>query len=194
MKRTNPMQYLVIVLSIFLTSFATAHAQRVAIKNNVLYDLTATPNLGIEVGLSRHMTAQLFYGLNPWKGKDGTILRHWQLMPEVRYWTCQKFNGHFFGVHLMGGEFKVQDYDAPFGLLPNLKDNLYQGWNAGAGLTYGYQWILGRHWNLEASIGIGYDYIKYKKYECMDCGALKDDDHLHYFGPTKLALSIMYVF
>ena len=171
-----------------------ATAQRIAVKNNLLYDLTGTPNLGIEVALGHHHTAQLFYGLNPWKKGDGRTLRHWQLMPEYRYWTCSKFNGHFFGVHAMGGEYRISQVDAPFGLFPKWKDHTYTGWNAGVGVTYGYQWILRRHWNVEASIGVGYNYIKYKRYDCVDCGRIYDDSHLNYFGPTKLALSVLYVF
>lgn len=177
-----------------LSGGVTAQAQNVAVKNNLLYDLIATPNLGIEIGLGRKVTAQVFYGLNPWKNSQGEMMRHWQVMPEVRYWTCQKFNGHFFGLHVMGGEFKFSQVDAPFGFFPNFKDNLYTGWNAGIGLTYGYQWILHKHWNLEASVGLGYDYIRYKKYDCVDCGTLRDDSHLNYFGPTKLALSLIYLF
>ena len=61
-------------------------------------------------------------------------------------------------------------------------------------MTYGYQWILSRHWNVEAAVGVGYDYIKYKKYPCETCGTVEEQGHKNYFGPTKLALSLMYVF
>ena len=51
-----------------------------------------------------------------------------------------------------------------------------------------------RHFNIEASIGIGYDYIKYDKFRCGECGERLKSGHTNYFGPTKLALSFMYVF
>jgi hypothetical protein len=176
--------------------FTVASRAQVAIKNNVLYDIATTPNLGVEVGLSKKTTAQLFYGLNPWKFSDTKQMRHWTLIPEYRYWLCHKFSGHFFGIHAMGGEFNVQGIDDPAGLLPfdDLKNNRYEGWYVGGGLTYGYQWILGKHWNLEASLGVGYDYVQYKKSDCGTCGKLTEKDHTHYVGPTKLALSIMYLF
>jgi hypothetical protein len=167
---------------------------QVAIKNNVLYDATTTPNIGVEVGVNDKTTAQLFYGLNPWKFSDTKQMRHWVLMPEYRWWTCSKFNGHFFGIHAMGGEFNVQGIDEPLKIINNLKEKRYEGWFIGGGITYGYQWILSKHWNIEASIGVGYDYIQYKKYDCGECGNLTEQSHTHYVGPTKLALSMVYLF
>ena len=73
-------------------------------------------------------------------------------------------------------------------------DHRYQGWLAGGGLTYGYQWLLGRHWNLEASIGVGYAYLDYDKYLCHKCGRRIGADSRHYFGPTKAAISLIYLF
>ncbi|MCQ2132957.1 MAG: DUF3575 domain-containing protein [Bacteroidaceae bacterium] len=173
---------------------ADAVQAQVAIKNNLLYDVNRTPNLGVEVGLSRKSTAQIFYGLNPWKSNDKQM-RHWLVMPEYRWWTCSKFNGHFFGIHAMGGEFNVQGFDDTFGLIKeDIKNKHYEGWYVGGGITYGYQWILGKHWNLEASVGFGYDYIQFKEYECGECGSFKRKDHTNYIGPTKLALSMLYLF
>lgn len=171
-----------------------AAAQQLGIKTNVLYDLTSTPNLAVEVGMTRHASAQLLFAINPWKFKEERMMRHWQLMPEFRYWTCQKFNGHFVGVHVMGGEFKLND--APFfrTIFTKMQGRLYSGWNVGGGISYGYQWILSKHWNFEASVGVGYSYIDYKRYNCGPCGRLTKKDHMHYFGPTKLALSLEYLF
>lgn len=181
-------------LLIAVASMADAVQAQIAIKNNLLYDVNRTPNLGVEVGLSRKSTAQIFYGLNPWKSSDKQM-RHWLVMPEYRWWTCSKFNGHFFGIHAMGGEFNVQGFDDTFGLIKeDIKNKHYEGWYVGGGITYGYQWILGKHWNLEASVGFGYDYIQFKEYECGECGSFKRKDHTDYIGPTKLALSMLYLF
>ena len=115
-------------------------------------------------------------------------------MPEYRYWFCESFNGWFVGAHLMGGEFNMSSVKLPFGLIPALEDHRYEGWYAGAGVTAGYQWVISRHWNLEASVGFGYDYIKFDKYKCGTCGEKVTSSHKNYIGPTKLALSLLYVF
>lgn len=173
-----------------------ASAQNVAVKTNALYWATTTPNIGVEVSVAKQHSLQLFYGLNPWKqsGGDQTSLRHWLLMPEYRYWFCESFNGWFVGAHLMGGQFNMGGVDLPFGLMPTLENRRYEGWYAGGGVTAGYQWVLSRHWNIEASLGVGYDYIKYDKFRCGECGERLKSGHTNYIGPTKLALSVMYVF
>lgn len=181
---------------LFFSSLTACFGQEVALKTNALYWATTTPNLGVEVSLGKKHSVQLFYGLNPWKqsGGDQSSLRHWLLMPEFRHWFCQSFNGWFVGVHLMGGQFNAGSVDLPFGLFDELETRRYEGWFAGGGVTAGYQWPLSKHWNLEASLGIGYDYIKYDKFRCGECGEKLKSDHTNYFGPTKLALSVMYIF
>ena len=185
-----------LTLILTLASLLTANAQKVALKTNLLYDATTTPNLGAELAMGKKSTLQLFYGLNPWKfASDRTKqLRHWLLMPEYRYWTCQKFNGHFFGIHALGGQYNVGGIDLPNPVFKDLDEKRYEGWYAGGGLTYGYQWLLSRHWNLEASVGVGYIRFHYKEFPCTECGALIQENNKNYFGPTKLALSLMYCF
>lgn len=76
----------------------------------------------------------------------------------------------------------------------DLKDFRYKGQFYGGGISYGYQFVLGRHWNLGATIGIGYAYVRYKKYECEECGDMVEKSHKNYFGPTKAALNLIYIF
>lgn len=187
---------LIIIALLIMPAMSAVRSQNVAIKTNALYWATTTPNLGVEMSLGKKHTAQLFYGLNPWKqgGGDGTSLRHWSLMPEYRYWFCQSFNGWFVGAHLMGGEFNAAAVKLPMGMFKELRDHRYEGWYAGGGVTAGYQWVLSKHWNFEASMGIGYDYIKYDKFKCGVCGEKLKSGHKNYFGPTKAALSLLYIF
>lgn len=174
--------------------FSAASAQDFALKTNLLYWATATPNLGAEVSFARKHSAQLFYGLNPWKSSSGKSLRHWALQPEYRYWFCEAFNGWFVGVHGVGGEFNVGNIELPFNIYEGTKDHRYEGWYAGGGITAGYQWMLSRHWNFEASVGLGYVYAQFDKYECGWCGEKVFSGHKNYFGPTKAALSFLYIF
>ena len=174
---------------------------QLALKTNLLYDATTTPNLSVEVGLGRKTTAQVFYGLNPWK-IDERQFKHWVVMPEYRWWPCTKFNGHFFGVHALGGQFNAANANLPipgkfFGgdnLQAGVQTQNYVGTFVGGGLTYGYQWILGRHFNLEAEVGVGVGHVWYDKYNCGKCGAKLGDGQSNYAGITKLGLSVLYLF
>lgn len=181
------------VLLAYMTVFVAA--QNVGIKTNALYWSTSTPNLGVEISMGKKHTAQIFVGLNPWKqnGGDQSSIRHWLVMPEYRYWFCQNFNGWFLGVHAMGGQFNTGGVNLPFGIFKPLRDHRYEGWYAGGGVTAGYQWPLTKHWNLETSLGVGYDYIQYDKFKCGICGEKQKSSHDNYLGPTKAALSLIYM-
>ena len=70
--------------------------------------------------------------------------------------------------------------------------NRYEGWFVGAGVGYGYSWVLGKRWNLEAEIGAGYAYSPYDSYECLECRRSLDSGTRHYWGITKAAISLIY--
>ena len=72
-----------------------SYAQKVALKSNLLYDATATMNLGLEFGLARKWTLDVPVNYNPWKPDNGRRLRHWGIQPEIRYWFCERFNRTF---------------------------------------------------------------------------------------------------
>ena len=174
-------------------------AQDWAVKTNLLYDATATVNLGAEIGLSPKWTLDVSANFNGWTFSDNKKWKHLLAQPELRYWLCERFNGHFLGMHLVGGIYNIGNIDADFRLFGtdfgSLKDYRYEGWMIGAGIGYGYQWLLSRHWSLEAEIGVGYIYTRADKYECAHCGDKVEDNEPHqYLGPTKAAISLIYAF
>lgn len=171
------------------------HTRQFGIKTNMFYWASTTPNLGLEMAVGKKHTAQVFFGLNPWKqsGGDHSSLRHWMVMPEYRYWFNLNFDGWFLGAHALGGQYNVGGVKFPFGLLKGLRSHRYEGWYIGGGITAGKQWNLFTHWNLEASIGLGYIHTKYDKFECGTCGEKLKSAHKNYVGPTKVALSLIYL-
>lgn len=185
-----------ITLLLFLSCFIIqTNGQDIAIKSNLAADLTTTINLGTEIGLTPKTTLDLYANYNPWSLGDQKQFKHFLFQPEYRYWFCERFSGHFVGIHAHAGVFNVGGINMPFGLWNKLEDNRYEGEFIGAGVSYGYQWVLGKHWNIEGNIGIGYAYINYDRYKCKSCGKLLDKDKkYHYFGPTKAAISLIYLF
>ena len=69
--------------------------QDIAVKTNGLFWATTTPNLGLEIALSPRYTLDLSGAYNPWTFKDDKKMRFWLVQPELRYWLCEKFEGHF---------------------------------------------------------------------------------------------------
>lgn len=166
----------------------------VALKSNLLVDATATFNIGGEFRLSRYLTLDASINYNPWQFSNNRKWKHFLIQPELRYWINEPFNKHFIGTHLLYTHYNVGNLDLPLGIFPGLKEYRYQGDAFGLGVSYGYQWILSPRWNLEASFGFGYLYLNYSQYNCKTCGEkVKNNGPKHYFGPTKAAISLIYV-
>lgn len=174
-------------------------AQKVAVKTNLLSDALANPNAALEFKVAPRWTVDLSGEFNAWKFGDNKRWKHWVAQPEVRYWFCDPFSGHFVGAHLLGGQYNIGGIDVPVNLLGTdfrkLKDTRYQGWFGGFGIAYGYAWALSQHWNLEAEIGLGWTYTRYDRFRCAGCGKKIETNRPHnYVGPTKLAINLVYVF
>ena len=187
------------VLLCLLFLSGTARAQVVGIKTNLLYDATATINAGVEVGLAQKLTLDVSGNLNLWTWKDNMKWKHWMVQPELRFWTCQRFSGHFFAAHALAGQFNfggirngIRLFGTDFSELP---DHRFEGWAFGLGVGYGYALPIGKHWNLEFEGGIGAIYSIADRFDCSVCN-IKDAEGLKKLRPalTKAAVSFVYLF
>ena len=113
--------------------------------------------------------------------------------------VLRPFCRSFVGAHALGGQYNVGGLKNNLSFLGTdfsvVSDRRYQGWFAGAGIAYGYAWILNKHWNLETELGLGWVYTRYDVYPCATCGTklVKGKSH-NYFGPTKAAVNLVYTF
>ena len=136
---------------------------------------------------------------NGWTLSHERRWKHWLVQPEARYWFCDRFAGHFLGIHILGGKYNIGGLKNGISFLgtdfSKISERRYQGWFTGAGVAYGYAWILGTHWNLEAELGVGWIYTRFDSYPCARCGRkLAEDRPHHYVGPTKAAVNLVYTF
>lgn len=134
-----------------------ANAQHFGVNTNVLGWAYASPNLGVDVGLSKHfaLTADALWSPFEFSGKSH---KFWAVQPELRFYPRYRFAGHF-----IGAEGHFGNYDFGMGQYRYLGNFM-----AGCGLTYGYNWILGDRWNLEASVGLGYTCLNDKEVIAYD--------------------------
>ena len=185
--------FAVLLFSILLCPSLKGQEQKsatpsLAISSNLLYDATSSFNLGVEFKVGSRLTLGLPVSYNPFSFSDNKKWKHILFQPELRRWFCSPFSGHFLGLHTHYGYYNVGGIGNHY-----MKANRFQGWLVGGGFTYGYQFNMGRSWNLELSAGVGYAYLDYKRYSCKTCGDYKGDEHKHYFGPTKAAVSFIYI-
>lgn len=188
-----------LLLTVGAACCTDATAQDVALKTDLLSDAALNVNLGLEFKTAPKWSFDLGGQYNGWTLSDNKKWKHWMVQPEMRYWLCEAFTGNFFGLELHGGQYNVGNLDIPITFLGTnfhrLKDHRYEGWFAGAGLTWGHAWLLSTHWNIEVEVGVGWSYTRSDEYECPKCGKkLLEDKVNNYVGLTKTALNIVYVF
>lgn len=189
---------ILVFLLLMGSSMSQVRAQDWAIKSNVLYDATATINLGVEIGLAPKWTLDISGNLNAWSKDEQTRWKHWLVQPEARYWFCDRFSRHSIGAHAIGGAFNLGGINNNLSFLGTdfsvLKNKRYQGYAYGAGLAYGFAFMLSEHINLELEAGFGYMYLDYDIYDCGNCGRRIDEGTHHYVGPTKAAINLVFLF
>jgi hypothetical protein len=161
-----------------------------AVKTNLLYDATATINLGVEFRLSDRTSLDIPVNYNGWTFSDNRKWKHYLIQPELRWWPRGTFRGHFWGVHGHFARYNVGGLpDPPFPKV--VHTHRLDGRLAGAGLSYGYRWNFDRRWAMEATIGAGYAYLSHDKYPCDPCGEKIGTGEKHWFGPTKAGISLI---
>lgn len=195
------LKHFLVALLLAVTSVVPqfTYAQNVAVKTNLLSDGFLNPNIGAEIGVAPRWTVAADFQFNGWTLSHDRRWKHWAVQPQARYWFCDRFGGHFVGVHAHGGQFNVGGLDINANFLGTdyrkLLHSRYQGWFVGGGVSYGYDWVLSQHWNLEAEIGVGYSYTRFDQFRCEGCGKKTGTDLSHnYWGITRLAISIVYLF
>lgn len=185
------------VLALLL--YLPVQSQKAAVKTNLISDGFFNPNAAVEFAVAPKWTVDLSGQFNLWKLSHDRQWRHWILQPEARYWFCDRFSSHFVGAHVLGGQFNIGGLNIPFSFLGTdfrkIKDTRYQGWFGGAGVAYGYDWVINEHWNIEAEIGVGWVYTRSDRFRCVGCGKkiLENIPH-NYIGPTKIAANVEYIF
>ena len=193
-----------IIFFLLLFSGISVNAQRIGVKTNALYLATSTPNIGLEYAFADRFSLELEGGYNPWTLDSDRNMKakHFLVSPEVRYWFCEAFNGHFIGINANYTLFNLSGVDVPAVFFPSarsamvledLKNRRSEGWAAGAGLTYGCVWPIARRWNLECTVGLGYWYTDYDKFESRKCGLFQEHVSHGAFGPTALGISFIYL-
>lgn len=172
-----------------------APAQQIAIKTNTLYWLTATPNLGVEVALSKHSTLSVSANYNPWTIGPDNKIQHWFIQPEYRYWFSEKFTRCYVGVHFIGGEFEVGGFTLPYGFMGRMQNNYYVGSAIGLGLSVGYNFYLSPHWSLEAMLGVGVLRVRHHTEPVNGPAPTSYQSRVHYIpSPTEAGISFVYLF
>ena len=193
-------------------------AQTLALRTNLLYDATLSPNLGVEVRLDSTWSAGINVGFNAWDidKEKNKKWRHLLVSPNVRHYFGHKRDSlcvygyakdgaygilrdsvvtrrmQYFEGNLIYSHYNVGNAKIPFGLYSAIKDRRLQGDLLALGAKYGYAWILARDWRIEAEAGVAVGYAWFKEYDCDHCGTYYGKGDRIFLLP-QLGINVVYI-
>ena len=194
----------VIAMLFLLTTQQIAKAQsplgeevrqpRVALRTNLLYDATLTPNLGLDVRVDSAWTVGLLAGVNAWDidKEKNKKWRHALFSIRARKYRDSLFHKGYYEADVIYSHYNVGNTKIPFGLYSAVKDRRLQGDLIALGGKYGYSWILSRTWRIEAEAGVAVGYAWFKEYDCDHCGTYYGKGDRIFLLP-QLGVNVVYI-
>ena len=168
---------------------------RIALRTNLLYDATLSPNLGVDVRVDSAWTVGLLAGINAWdidKAKNKKW-RHMLFSLRARkYLKKTLFQKNYMEFDAIYSHFNVGNTKIPFGIYSATKDRRLQGDLVALGGKYGYSWILARDWRIEAEGGVAVGYAWFKEYDCPHCGTFLGNGDRIFLLP-QLGINVVYI-
>lgn len=170
-----------------------------SVKSNLLYDVLAVPNLGVEFHLGRNWSVAAGWMYGWWSNESRH--RYWRIYGgdmAIRKWfgkgAAEKpLTGHHLGLY---GQAFTYDFEwggkGYMGGKPG--GTLWERINYAAGVEYGYSLPVGRRLNIDFTIGAGYWGGKYYEYIPLDGhNVWQSTKNRHWWGPTKAEISLVWL-
>lgn len=161
----------------------------IAFKTNIVSDISANLNLGFEFAVAPNVTMTLSGTFNEWSKSQEKKFNSYYVTTGARLWNVERYYGSFWSAEAQYANF---DWGWKSMFPYNSTDKYYSGSFIGFGIGYGYHFVLGGRWGLETEIGLGYRYIDYSKHDIFN-DTQYINKHKHYFGPTKVAINLIYL-
>ena len=161
------------------TASDSSYNYGMSLRTNLLWWGAAEPNLSVDIPLGEHVTVGVSGGVKTWPRflpwdtdikENTTHWRNFAIVPGMRYWFDETYDGFFLGADLLWTHFNVGNVKFPFGLYPEVRDERLQGDFWGAGIAAGYSWWLSNRWRLEVEGGAALGYVDATRYPCAHCG------------------------
>jgi hypothetical protein len=164
----------------------------VQLRTNGIYDLLASPNIGIEIQTDLGLAWELDYTGAWWNSY--TRNRFWSnyiFQTELRYYLDHKHQDTPYFGHHVGVYGQMATYDFEFGESGKLCRDLDKTY--AFGISYGYTLPLSRNFSLDLTLGLGYFDTKYDVYEPYQYGyKRKETRQMKWYGPTKVEASFVW--
>lgn len=170
-----------------------SHAQDISLRNNILYDATLSPNIGVEYGIDSLWTVGMDAGIQifPRSKKVSKKWRHILIAPEVRRYFTEGRVGHFVGANILYTHYNIVGVTFPFGMYRSVRHKRKQGNAVAIGPQYGYVWQFANRWKIEAECGVDVGYQRSHEYSQKHPSERIGTDN-GFFVMPRLGINIVY--
>lgn len=174
------MKYFISLIISFCS--CSLYSQQHSVSTNGVSWGTLSLNGEYSVRIGSKQSVHVPFSWNPWTFSGNKKMKHFTVSPQWRYWTRESYLGHFLGGNLIGSRYNV-----------GLDEYRFEGWAYGAGVSWGYAWLLSKRLNLEVQAGIGVVRTNYTRFDCGTCGDFLSKESKWFMVPNRLAVSLVYV-
>lgn len=182
---------IIIFLAGFMAFASNSEAQEFAVSSNVFqYANLLTLNAEASISVSRHFSIDAGVLYNPFRfrlGEDKHSVNNRQraFYGGVRYWPWHVYSGWW-----LSAKAKYQEYNKGGFRGPETRE----GDRAGAGLSFGYTYMLTSFLNLEMGAGFWSGMDSYRIYSCPMCGDTLKKGKKVFILPDNFMLALSFIF
>ena len=181
----------IVALTPALISSSECRAQKFALSTNLAeWAYYGTANLDASLSVSQHFSVFVGGHYNQWKfaaNSDNPVFNNQtSAYAGVRYWPWYVYSGWWLGARLRYTDFSRLGF-----FLPTFKE----GRSVGAGVSFGYTWMIHEKFNIEVGGGIwGGRHLQYAKYWSSDSMDHMEKGPRNFLALEDLSVALMYVF
>lgn len=181
----------VVALSFVLFSFHQASAQKFALSTNLVeWANFGTINADAGLSVAQHFSLHAGAKFNPWSfhTKSGMQIYNKQTTAYfgARYWPWYVYSGWWIGARVRFMDFSETGV---------LRPKLFEGKSLGAGVLFGYTWMIHEHFNIEIGGGLwGGRHLEYNRYRTPARRDILSSCPRNFAFVDELSVSLMYVF
>lgn len=184
MKRKRIILTALLLAALWIMPHKTS-AQFFAVRADALAACTGTLHLGAEASVADRWSVEASGYWNPIR-TSALSLTFGAVQLGPRYWFYESFVGHFVGVQLSYANYLV-----------GRRTCRYDGWACGAGVSYGYAWMLSKRWNITVEGGIGI--YRTKDTQRDPTVSDRDVEYIRHarrwvLAPSRLEVAVCYLF
>lgn len=159
-----------------------------AVKTNAVGYAFGVANVAVEVPFAKKFSFDFPYYFSPYTVARNYRFRILGFQPELKYWFDKPFSKHAVGIYGIGVMYNISVGKDRF------QNTNGEHLNYGGGISYGYTIGLTKNLKMEFTAGLGYLHLDHDVFYNVENGALYDNRKMHYWGPTKLGVNIIYLF